>query len=49
MADIVIGIIVFGILGTIVYRLFKAAKKGDNSCGHGCNGCPYACDGSKKH
>ncbi|PKL13199.1 MAG: FeoB-associated Cys-rich membrane protein [Spirochaetae bacterium HGW-Spirochaetae-8] len=49
MADILIGTIVFGILGTIVHRMFKAHKKGESSCGHGCSGCPYACDDPKKH
>ena len=49
MADIIIGTIVFGILGSIVYRMLRAAKKGKSSCGQGCSGCPYACDGLKKH
>lgn len=44
MANIIVGIIVFGSLGAIVLNMFRNNKKGKGSCHSGCGTCPYACD-----
>jgi hypothetical protein len=44
MANVIVGSIVFGILGYIIYRQIKSRRQGTGSCHSGCSGCPYACD-----
>ncbi len=44
MASIIVGVIVFGLLGLIAYRSFFS-KKGSGGChSSACSSCPYACD-----
>ncbi|NLA93551.1 MAG: FeoB-associated Cys-rich membrane protein [Spirochaetales bacterium] len=43
MASIIVGIIVFGLLGLIAYRSFFSKKR--SGCHtSACSSCPYACD-----
>lgn len=48
MANIIVGIIVFGGLAAIVYRMARQRRQGGSSCHSGCGGCPYACDKRKE-
>lgn len=44
MANIVVGIIVFGSLGAIVLNMVRKGKQAKGSCHSGCGSCPFACD-----
>lgn len=47
LANIIVGIIVFGGIGFAGYKTFKAKKEGAG-CGCGCSGCSKAADSCKK-
>lgn len=48
MATIIVGIIIFGLLGFIAYRTFFSKKSGGGCHSSACGSCPYACD-KKEH
>lgn len=48
MATIIVGLIVFALLGFIAYRTFFSKKKGGGCHSSACGSCPYACD-KKEH
>ncbi|MGN6712194.1 Virus attachment protein p12 family protein [Anaerocolumna jejuensis DSM 15929] len=47
IANIIVGIIVFGGIGFSAYKTIKSKKEG-TSCGCGCSGCSKAADSCKK-
>ena len=47
-ATIIVGLIVFALLGFIAYRTFFSKKKGGGCHSSACGFCPYACD-KKEH
>ncbi|MGE0073892.1 MAG: FeoB-associated Cys-rich membrane protein [Sphaerochaetaceae bacterium] len=47
MANILIGLVVFGGLGAIVWKMVRDRRKGVGSCHSGCGTCPFACE--KRH
>ncbi|HLW22557.1 MAG TPA: FeoB-associated Cys-rich membrane protein [Sphaerochaetaceae bacterium] len=47
MANVLVGIVVFGALGAIVYSSIRKKKQTGSSCSMGCGGCPYACEERK--
>lgn len=44
MATVIVGIVLFGSLGAILYSLIKKGKSGGSGCHSSCAGCPYVCD-----
>lgn len=47
LANIIVGVIVFGGIGFSAYRTIKSRKEG-GSCGCGCSGCSKAGDSCDK-
>lgn len=48
MVNFIVSIIVFGSLGTLLYRMLAARRKGGSSCHSGCGSCPFACERRKQ-
>ncbi|MDD3941360.1 MAG: FeoB-associated Cys-rich membrane protein [Sphaerochaetaceae bacterium] len=44
MANIIVGIIVFGSLGLIIRSMVSSKHKGKSGCHSGCGTCPFACE-----
>ncbi len=44
MANIIVGIIIFGLLGCIVFKTFRAKHTAGGYCHSSCKTCPFACD-----
>lgn len=47
MANIFVGIVVFGSLAAIIRSMVKNKKRTGGNCHSGCATCPFACD--KRH
>lgn len=47
MANILVGIVVFGSLAAIIRTMVKNKKHANGSCHSGCGTCPFACE--KRH
>jgi hypothetical protein len=39
LSTIVVGALIFGVLGLVVFRLIRAIRRGQSACGCGCAGC----------
>lgn len=39
MATVIIAIIIFGLMGSIIYKKVKQYQAGESHCGCGCSGC----------
>ena len=50
MGTWIIAILLAGVLGLVIYRLWKNKKAGKTTCGCGCGGCANAphCHGTKQ-